>query len=123
MNYAFAKNQYKKSNNAALSALSDPHEMIRLTMKELSRSLSALQNKGISGDRRKSNLSKAFTAIYILQTSLDFEKGQEIANNLFKLYEYVRIQLQKTMKNDVSAALQVCSEILQEIIDAWDNIK
>jgi len=123
VNYAFAKNQYKKSNNAALSALSDPHEMIRLTMKELSRSLSALQNKGISGDRRKSNLSKAFTAIYILQTSLDFEKGQEIANNLFKLYEYVRIQLQKTMKNDVSAALQVCSEILQEIIDAWDNIK
>jgi len=123
VNYAFARNQYKKSNNAALSALSDPHEMIRLTMKELSRSLSALQNDGISGDRRKSYLSKAFTAIYILQTSLDFEKGQEIANNLFKLYEYVRIQLQKTMKNDVSATLQVCSEILQEIIDAWDNIK
>ena len=123
MNYAFARNQYKKSNNAALSALSDPHEMIGLTMKELSRSLSALQNVGIGGDRRNNYLSKAFTAIYILQTSLDFEKGQDIANNLFKLYEYIRIQLQKTMKNDVSATLQVCSEILQEIIDAWDNIK
>ena len=123
MNYAFARNQYKKSNNAALSTLSDPHEMIGLTMKELSRSLSALQNVGIGGDRRKNYLSKAFTAIYILQTSLDFEKGQDIANNLFKLYEYIRIQLQKTMKNDVSATLQVCSEILQEIIDAWDNIK
>ena len=123
MNYAFARNQYKKSNNAALSALSDPHEMIGLTMKELSRSLSALQNVGIGGDRQKNYLSKAFTAIYILQTSLDFEKGQDIANNLFKLYEYIRIQLQKTMKNDVSATLQVCSEILQEIIDAWDNIK
>jgi|TARA_B110000977_G_scaffold49692_1_gene67506 flagellar protein FliS len=123
VNYAFARNQYKKSNNAALSALSDPHEMIGLTMKELSRSLSALQNVGIGGDRRKNYLSKAFTAIYILQTSLDFEKGQDIANNLFKLYEYIRIQLQKTMKNDVSATLQVCSEILQEIIDAWDNIK
>ncbi len=123
MNYAFARNQYKKSNNAALSALSDPHEMIGLTLMELSRSLSALQNVGLCGDRRKNYLSKAFTAIYILQTSLDFEKGQEIANNLFKLYEYIRIQLQKTMKNDVSATLQVCSEILQEIIDAWDNIK
>jgi flagellar protein FliS len=123
VNYTFARNQYKKSNNAALSALSDPHEMIGLTMKELSRSLSALQNVGIGGDRRKNYLSKAFTAIYILQTSLDFEKGQDIANNLFKLYEYIRIQLQKTMKNDVSATLQVCSEILQEIIDAWDNIK
>ena len=123
MNYAFAKNQYKKSNNAALSTLSDPHEMIELTMKELYRSLNALQNNGINGDRRKSYLAKSFTAIYILQTSLDFEKGQEIANNLFKLYDYVRIQLQKIMKNDDSASLQVCSEILKEIIDAWGNIK
>ena len=123
MNYAFARNQYKKSANAALSALIDPHEMIGLTMKELSRCLSALQNDGIGGDRRKNYLSKAFTAVYILQTSLDFDKGQDIASNLFKLYEYIRIQLQKTMKNDVSATLQVCSEILQEIIDAWDNIK
>ena len=97
--------------------------MIELTMKELYRSLNALQNNGINGDRRKSYLAKSFTAIYILQTSLDFEKGQEIANNLFKLYDYVRIQLQKIMKNDDSASLQVCSEILKEIIDAWGNIK
>ena len=78
MNYAFARDQYRKSKNAALSSLSDPHEMIGLTLKELSRSLNALQNDNLTEEQRNLHLSKGFTAVYILQTSLDFEKGLKL---------------------------------------------
>jgi flagellar protein FliS len=122
VNYAFARNQYKKANNAALSAVSDPHEMIGLTMRELSRSLNALQHEKIDSARRQNLLSKAFTAVYILQTSLDFDKGQEIAANLFKVYEYFRTQLQNDLRAPGQAELAVCHEIIEEIIDAWNNI-
>ena len=123
MNYAFARDQYRKSKNAALSSLSDPHEMVGLTLKELARSLNALQNISLTVEQRNAHLSKGFTAVYILQTSLDFEKGFEIASNLFKIYEFVREQLQKTLKRDATANLAVCGNILDEIIDAWSNIK
>ena len=122
MNYAFARNQYEKSKAASLSALSDPHEMISLTLRELSRSLNALQADKLSEEQRSRHHSKAFTAVYILQTSLDFDKGLEIADNLFKVYEYVRIQLQKTLKRDATAKLDVCGVIIDDIIDAWKNI-
>ena len=105
MNYAFARDQYRKSKNAALSSLSDPHEMIGLTLKELSRSLNALQNDNLTEEQRNLHLSKGFTAVYILQTSLDFEKGFEIASNLFKIYEFVREQLQKTLKRSLELKL------------------
>ena len=123
MNYAFARDQYRKSKNAALSSLSDPHEMVGLTLKELARSLNALQNTSLTDKQRNAHLSKGFTAVYILQTSLDFEKGFEIASNLFKIYEFVREQLQKILKRDATTNLAVCSGILDEIIDAWSNIK
>ena len=44
--------------------------------------------------RHKSkNLSKSLSIIYGLQTSLDFDKALEIANNLFQLYEYCRHEI------------------------------
>ena len=123
MNYAFARSQYNKSRNAGLSSLNDPHEMITLTLKELTRSIKLLQTPGLAADKRQSNFSKSFTAVYILQTSLDFDKGGEIAENLFKVYEYCRAQLQKAFKNDVSAKLSECTNVLDDIIDAWEKIK
>ena len=123
MNYAFVRDQYRKSKNAALSSLSDPHELIGLTLKELTRNLNSLQNDNLTEEQRNLHLSKGFTAVYILQTSLDFDKGFEIASNLFKIYEFVREQLQKTLKRDATTNLAVCCGILDEIIDAWSNIK
>ena len=115
MNYAFARSQYKKSRQAGLSGSSDPHEMITLTLEELSRCLRNLQSPTIEHDKKKKYFSNAFTAVYILQTSLDFEKGGEIAKNLFKLYEYCRNQLQKAMNSDHDAKLEACENILNDI--------
>lgn len=123
MNYAFARNQYKRSTQAGLTGLSDPHEMISLTLQELSRCLATLQLENLDPEKRKTSVSKAFTAVYILQTSLDFEKGGDIAKNLFTVYEYCRAQLQKAMKFDETAKIDACAYVINDIIDAWTEIK
>lgn len=123
MNYAFARNQYKRSTRAGLTGLSDPHEMISLTLQELSRCLATLQLENLDPEKRKTSVSKAFTAVYILQTSLDFEKGGDIAKNLFTVYEYCRAQLQKAMKFDETAKIDACANVINDIIDAWTDIK
>ena len=41
-------------------------------------------------DLRSKHFSRALTIIYSLQSSLDFEKGGEIAENLFQTYEFAR---------------------------------
>ena len=73
------------------------------------------------------NLSSAFQnsllAIYFLQKSLDFEKGGDIANNLFRIYEYCRQQLLADMKMGNGESTEKALEVLSEIRDAWEQIK
>ena len=58
--------------------------------------------------------SNCLTAIHILQTSLDFEKGGVISDNLFKLYEYMKYQVIATSKKEAAnldQAIDLATEI------------
>ena len=56
-----------------------------------------------------------------LQTSLDFEKGGVISDNLFKLYEYVKYQVMATSKKE-AANLDQAIEVVTEITTTWRAI-
>ena len=58
----------------------------------------------------------------MLQSSLDFERGGEIATNLFQLYEYCRQQLLKDMRRDDTANVPQARRAMSEILDAWQQI-
>ena len=62
------------------------------------------------------------TIIYALQSSLDFEKGGEIARGLFQLYEYCRQQLLKDMKNGKIEKTNNAKLSLIDITEAWEEI-
>ena len=123
MNYAFARDQYRKSKNAALSSLSDPHEMIGLTLKELTRSLNSLQNDNLTEEQRNLHLSKGFTAVYILQTSLDFDKGLKLRATYSKFTNLFASNYKRPSKETQQQIWLYVRGILDEIIDAWSNIK
>jgi len=115
---------YKRTQAAAVPELNDVHDLIHVTLKELHRSLAVLNEKPAFGsDVFNNHSSRSLTALYVLQVSLDFDRGGEIATNLFKLYEYCRAQLvamtTKDGKADVATALAVVSELL----DAWARIR
>ena len=73
--------------------------------------------------RQKSkNLSKSLSIIYGLQTSLDFDKALEIANNLFQLYEYCRHEIIKGFTNKIEDGISKAIDVINQIMEGWEEI-
>jgi flagellar protein FliS len=125
MSYNAASEAYKQAENIGLSEVTNPHEIIQTLFKELIKSMSlferSLSDKNML-ESRSSSFAKSLTIIYSLQTSLDFEKGGEISNNLFRIYEYSRQQLISDLKNGEPKGVPNTITIVKEIADAWNQI-
>jgi flagellar protein FliS len=125
MTYNAASEAYKQAESIGLTEVSNPHEIIQTLFKELIKSMSSfessLNNKEML-ETKSNSFAKSLTIIYSLQTSLDFEKGGEIANNFFRIYEYSRQQLIQDLKNDSPKGVKNAITIIQEISEAWDQI-
>lgn len=69
------------------------------------------------------NILKAQAIISELMMSLDMKKGGEIAENLFKIYEYVnfRLTIGNAMKN--KEPMEEVKVLLCELREAWSEIR
>ena len=133
-------NAYKKTQQSSNTETSS-HEIVRTLMKELVNSMhkivldiqdartkkvdkysidKAVEEK-INLNKSK-NLSKALSIIYGLQTSLDFDKALEIANNLFQLYEYCRQEIIKGFSQKIENGIIKAIDIIKKIMEGWEEI-
>ena len=80
-----------------------------------------LTKKQIAAFQSK-NTSKALTIIYSLQVSLDFDKSPEIAQNLFQIYEYCRVQIINSLLKKTKTGLVKAIEVLNDILEGWSNM-
>ena len=131
----FNINLYKKSQQNSNSTKT-PHEVVRFLMENLLNSMKSLQStlqitKGSDIEHltkkqlasfQSKNTSKALTIIYSLQVSLDFDKSPEIAQNLFQIYEYCRVQIINALLKKTKTGLVKAIEVLNDILDGWSNI-
>ena len=122
MNLMLARLTYTQDHKVQVNDIADPHTTILLVMKELNKNLRKIADHGVSHAALSKQFTNAFTAIYILQTSLDFTSGGEIAENLFRLYEYVRQELLKAFARDSDHSLANSIVLLDEIIEAWEEV-
>lgn len=122
MNLILARSKYIQDHKAQLNDISDPHTAILLVMQELNKNLRKITDAKNRSTNLRAAFTNAFTAVYILQTSLDFARGGEIAENLFRLYEYCRQQLLKAFARKQDHNLETCVVLLDEIIQAWEGI-
>ena len=140
MNKKLNLNIYKKSQNIS-NLDKTPHEVVKFLMESL---LTAMKNiktcniKNYSKHQRNDdqfkvsknefakfqskNISKALTIIYSLQTSLDFEKTGDLANKLFQIYEYCRIQIINCLNKNNEIGLSKAINALEEIFSGWIEI-
>ena len=73
--------------------------------------------------RQKSkNLTKSLSIIYGLQTSLDFDKALEIANNLFQLYEYCRHEIIRGFSQKIEDGILKAIDVVKQIMEGWEEI-
>ena len=68
---------------------------------------------------KNTHFTKALTAIYSLQVSLNFDEGGNIAIKLFQLYEYCRQQLIKGYSKKVVIGIKKALEAIGSISEAW----
>jgi len=124
MTFVNARSSYRRAEGSATLDTADPHEIVGVTMKELEKSLAVLARAQETGAPfSPHHLNRAFTAIYILQSSLDFEKGGEIATNLFQVYEYCRLQVSDAFARKGEPKLASCHENIAGLLTAWSEIK
>ena len=119
MSFVAVQKAYTEATFREAENLTHPHELIQVTLQTLRQSLDLLSQDVIDAEFFAKSKAKALTAIYILQTSLDIDKGGEIARNLFQVYEYCRLQVVNSKRKDVPQGLA----LLDELIDAWKRIK
>ena len=131
----FNINLYKKSQQNS-NLTKTPHEVVRFLMENLLNSMKSLQStlqitKGSDVENltkkqlasfQSKNTSKALTIIYSLQVSLDFDKSPEIAQNLFQIYEYCRVQIINALLKKTKTGLVKAIDVLNDILDGWSKI-
>jgi flagellar protein FliS len=64
-------------------------------------------------------LNKLHDVIHELMASLDMESGGEIANNLFRIYEYCNHRLLEANIKKDPAILEEVTGIISELKDSW----
>ena len=123
MNKFIGKQAYQSTAMTA-PRIEDPHAAITVCLETLLHNLKILREMPSSrSDLFNKISSKCLTAIYILQSSLDFDKGRSIAENLFKLYEYVKFQVLAKSKKSETSDLDSAVIIISEIAESWKAIK
>ena len=122
MNVQSALNAYKETN---LSEIEDatPHRLIELTFRDLKKNLLIIRRK-IDQNEKIGGLeaAKSVAAIEILKSSLNFEQGGDIAENLKQIYDYSLNQLHLIIKEDKEYELDTVISIITSLVDAWSSI-
>ena len=92
MNLAFALNTYNQTKASAETNKQDGYEAVKYALDQVIGSMEKL-NSGLDTAEKEHYFERALSSIYFLQKCLDFEKGGELAKNLFKVYELSLIHI------------------------------
>ena len=127
MNYNHITQAYQNAERQALEEMNDPHLIVLTMFDALLKSMQLFQanidiRNGGDTEIKSKHFARALSIIYALQSSLDFEKGESIATNLFQLYEFARQQLIADLTKGEADGTPRAIDALQEIRDAWETI-
>jgi flagellar protein FliS len=119
--------QYENENIAAKISDLSPHSIIKEVLTELKKNMETLaysiEHEPVVSSIKSNSFSKCITAIYILQSSLDFENGGDIANNLYNIYEFCKNGVMKGFTKRDSKLIYDAIPPIDEILDGWKQIK
>ncbi|MDC3298809.1 flagellar protein FliS [bacterium] len=127
MNYQNITQAYQNAERQALEEMDDPHLIVLTMLNALLKSMQIFEvnidlRAGGDHELKSKHFARALTIIYALQSSLDFEKGESVATNLFQLYEFARQQLIADLGKGIAEGTPKAMQALSEIRDAWQAI-
>ena len=127
MNHNAAINEYKTiSISSKIEGAKTKHDFIRIVLEEVYNNMKKLsysiQNENKISKNKSDSFAQIITGLSILTNSLDFEKGEPIASNLFNLYDYCKREIIQSYKSLKIDGIKICMEIIEELLSAWKKI-
>ena len=117
---------YRKTDMFGATEAKDPETVVILVMEELIKSVKSFHNnisiKSKNILNRSKNFSRAISVIYMLQSSLDLDKGGQIAYDLFRLYEFLRLNLIKDLRHGTINKSLIALTSIIEIKNSWSEL-
>lgn len=101
-----------------------PHQLVRILFDEmlLAMDTSALALKAGDKHKARDRQTRALSMLHALETSLDFDRGGEVAMSLAIVYREVRRRVLETSTTYDPAPMESARGFIAEIADAWNQI-
>ena len=122
MNLAFALNTYNQTKATSETSKKGGYEAVKYALDQVIGSMEKLNN-GLNTDEKEHHFERALSSIYFLQKCLDFEQGGELAKNLFKVYEYCRVQIIDFAIKGTVNKLDTAIDFVRTILEGWEGIE
>ena len=114
-------NSYKQSENLYVKGIETPHGRVRLIFEQLEINLEKIIVKHPQTDFVA--YGKVVQCFMILSDSLDFQRGESLAEQLNELYDYcVRTVKGYLTEKDVTKLEEVLS-IVNQLSESWNSIE
>lgn len=102
----------------------DPLKLVQLlyrgALDSIGKARRFLQGGDIKG--RSQQITKALEILTELATSLDRERGGELARTLVELYDYMQRRLQEANFQQVEAPMIEVENLLRTLLEGWEQI-
>jgi flagellar protein FliS len=117
--------RYRNVDMSSRMEGASPHRLVQILFEELIKAtdtMLAAQRLGEAA-KRSERQSRALSILHALETSLDFDKGGEIAANLATIYREARRLITLGGREGHPAPVEQARAMLAEIAGAWDDIR
>jgi flagellar protein FliS len=122
--YASASRRYAAIDAGGKVEGATPHQLVKILFDELMLAMeaSAIAMAAEDSVKARDKQVRALTLLHALDTSLDFEKGGEIALNLGVIYREVRHRLLQAVPVNDADRVRGAHAIIADIAEAWNKI-
>ena len=116
-----AAQTYKNTENIYAKGIETPHGRIKIVFDVIEKNL-----EKVSSVHPKTDFvayGKVLQGIVILSSSLDMEKGGQMADDLNELYAYCEKTMKEYLESKNSEKLREVESIIGGIADSWSKIE
>jgi len=115
---------YQEAEQDFLVEGADPHGLVQILYSELIQSLDrthlAIDQKDFAG--RATHMTKVLSILHVLASSLDFDKGGDVAISLSRLYEWARRRVIEASRENMLSPIEDVRKAIADIAEAWSTI-
>ena len=111
---------YKQTDQEYIEGIESPHGRIKIIYETIVQNIDNLNKRHPKTDFV--SFGKCLNALKILSSSLDLEKGKDLAKNLNDLYGYCADQLREYLEDKNEKKLIEVRTIIAGLLEAWGEI-